>query len=181
MDSTTTKKMLLQAISEVQSKKKGQYLDNIRHFCEENYEWDNSKTDELLTSCVNESILRKVVSNGKDSYRVMTHNIKNTQLDDIEVLLGDQHIVPVDDDESRSISPLAPIDILYEEFPNFKTFVCQELNFIKQELSDVKKNTIKVTGETVITKLAVETCLMRKSYCLKAIAPFCYKNYTTNK
>ena len=77
MDSTTTKKMLLQAISELQSKKKGQYLDNIRRFGEENYQWGNSKTDELLTSCVNESILRKVVSNGKDSYRVVTYNIKD--------------------------------------------------------------------------------------------------------
>ena len=132
MDSTTTKKMLLQAISKLQSKKKGQYLDNIRRFCEENYQWGNSKTDELLTSCVNESILRKVVSNGKDSYRVVTYNIKNTQLDNIEVLPGDQHLVPVH--ENSSISPLSPIVILYKEFTNFKIFVCQELNFIKQEL-----------------------------------------------
>ena len=78
--------MLLQAISGSPSNKTGQYLDNIRCLCEENYQWDNSKTDELLTSCVNEPILRKVVSNGKDSYRVVTHNIKNTPLDDIEVL-----------------------------------------------------------------------------------------------
>ena len=71
----------------------------------------------------------------------MTYNIKNTQLDDIEVLPGDQHILPVD--ESSSISPLSTIDILYEEFINFKTFVCQGLNFIKQELFDVKQNTNK--------------------------------------
>ena len=110
MDSTTTKKMVPQAISELQSKKKGQHLGNIRRFCEENYQWGNSKTDKLLTSCVNESILRKVVGNGKDSCRVVTYNIKNTQLDDIEILPGDQHIVPVD--ESSSISPLSPIDIV---------------------------------------------------------------------
>ena len=110
MDSTMTKKMVPQAISELQSKKKGQHLGNIRRFCEENYQWGNSKTDKLLTSCINESILRKVVGNGKDSYRVVTYNIKNTQLDDIEILPGDQHIVPVD--ESSSISPLSPIDIV---------------------------------------------------------------------
>ena len=104
MNSTTTKKMLLQAISELQSKEKEQYLDNIRRFCEENYRWNNSKTDELLTLCVNESILQKVVSNVKDSYRVVTYNIKNTQLDNIEVLPGDHHILPVYD--SSSISSL---------------------------------------------------------------------------
>ena len=112
----------------------------LRRFCEENYQWGNSKTDELLMSCVNDSILRKVVSNGRDSYRVVTYSTKNTQLDDTEVLPGDQHIVPVD--ASSSIPPLSPIDIL-EEFTNFKTFVCQELNFIKQELPDVKQNTNK--------------------------------------
>ena len=37
-------------------------------FCEENYQWDNSKTEEVLTSSVNDSILRKVVSNGKDFF-----------------------------------------------------------------------------------------------------------------
>ena len=71
----------------------------------------------------------------------MTYSIKNTQLVDLEFLPGDQHIVPVD--ESNSISPLSPIDILYEEFTNFKNFVCQKLNFIKQELSHVKQNTNK--------------------------------------
>ena len=135
IDITTTKKMLLQAISELQSKRR-QYLDNIRRFHEENYQWDNSKTDEFLTSCANESILRKAVSNGKDSYRVVTCSIKNTQLDGIEVLPGDEHIIPVD--KSSSISPLLPIGVLYEEFTSFKIFVCQELNFIKQELSHVK-------------------------------------------
>ena len=141
MDITITKKMLLQAISELQSKKKGQYLDNIRHFCEENYQWNNSKTDELLTSCVNRSILQKVVSNGKDSYRVVIYSIKNTQLNDIEVLSGDEHIIAAN--EGSSISPRSPIDLPYKEFTNSKTFVCQELNFIKQELSDVKQNTNK--------------------------------------
>ena len=82
---------------ELQSTGKGQYLDNIRHFCEENYQWGKSKNDELLTSCVNEFILRKVVSNGRDSYRIVACSIKNTQLDGIEVVPGDQHIVPVDE------------------------------------------------------------------------------------
>ena len=71
----------------------------------------------------------------------MTYSIKNTQLGDLEFLPGDQHIVPAD--ESSSISPLSPIDILYEEFTNFKTFVCQKLKFIKQELSHVEQNTNK--------------------------------------
>ena len=96
IDISTANKVLLQAISELQSKKKGQYLNNIRRFCKEYYHWDNSKTDELLTSCVNESILWKVVSNGKDSYRVVTCNIKNTHFDDIEVIPGHEHIIPVD-------------------------------------------------------------------------------------
>ena len=108
MDITATKEMLLRAISELQSKKKGQCLDNIRCFCEENH-WDNSKTDELLTPCVNESILRKVVSNGKYSYRDVTCNIKNTHLDDIKVILGDEHTIPVD--ESRSIPPHFPTGV----------------------------------------------------------------------
>ena len=135
----TTKKMLLQAIIELQSKKKGQYLDNIGCFCEENNKWDNSKTDELLTSCVNESILQKAVSIGKDSYRVAICYIKNTHLNDIEVLPDDEYIIPVV--ESSSAQPLSPIDILYKEFTNFNTFVCQKLNFIRQELLDVKMNT----------------------------------------
>ena len=66
---------------------------------------------------------------------------QNTQLSDNEVLPGDEHITPVND--SSSISLLLPIDLLYEEFTNFKTFVFQELNFIKQKLSDVKENTNK--------------------------------------
>ena len=40
---------------------------------------------------------------------------------------------------------------------------------------------MQVTDETVITKLTIKTHLMRKLYCLKAIAPFYYKNYITNK
>ena len=50
-------------------------------------------------------------------------------------------MVPID--ESRSVSPLSLIDILYDEFPNFKAFLCQELYLIKQELSDVKQDTNK--------------------------------------
>ena len=61
--------------------------------------------------------------------------------DDIAVLPGDEHIIPVV--EISCVTPLLPIDILYEEFTNFKTFVCEELKFIKQELSDVKQNTNK--------------------------------------
>ena len=110
MDIIITRKMLLQAISELQSKKKGQHLDNIRHFFEENYQRFNSKTDEFLTSCVNVSILRKVVGNGKDSYRVVTCTIKNTHLDDIEVTQGDEHIILAD--ETSSLPPLLPIDVL---------------------------------------------------------------------
>ena len=81
------------------------------------------------------------ISNGNVSYRVVTSNIKSTQLDDIQVLPGDEQIIPVD--ESSSISLFSPIAILYEEFTNFKTFVCQELKFIKQELSNEKRNTNK--------------------------------------
>ena len=47
----------------------------------------------------------------------------------MEVLAGNQHTVTVD--ENSSISTLSPIDIVYEEFTNFKTFVCQELNFVR--------------------------------------------------
>ena len=49
---------------------------------------------------------------------------------------------------SSLISPLSPIDFLFEDFSNFKTSICQKLNLIKQELSDVKQNNkiiIKVT------------------------------------
>ena len=53
MDINGINKILLQAINELLSKKKGQYLDNIRRFFEENYLCDNSKTDELLTYYVN--------------------------------------------------------------------------------------------------------------------------------
>ena len=71
-----------------------------------------------------------MVSNGKDSFTVVTYNIKNTELDEIEVLPGDEHVIPVN--ESSSISPFSPTDLLYEEFTNFKTFVFQELNFINK-------------------------------------------------
>ena len=71
----------------------------------------------------------------------MTRNIKNTHLDDIEVLPSDEHIIPAT--ESNYVPPLSSIDILYEEFTNIKTFVCQEVNFIKQELSDVNQSTNK--------------------------------------
>ena len=84
------------------------------------------------------SILRKVVSKRKDSYRVVTYSIKNNDLDDIEVLPSDKHLIPVV--ESSSGPPVSSIDILYEEFTNFKTFAYEELNFIKPELSDVKQN-----------------------------------------
>ena len=110
-------------------------------FCGENYLWGNTRIDEIVTSCVNESILRKVVSNEKDSFRLVTSNIKKTQLDNIKVLPGDEHIMPLSD--SSSISFLSLIDLLSEEFTNFKIFVCQEQNFLKQELSDVKQNTNK--------------------------------------
>ena len=71
-----------------------------------------------------------MVSNGKDSYTVVTYSIRNTQLDEIEILPGDEHVIPVN--ESSSISPFSPKDLLYEEFANFKTFVFQELNFINK-------------------------------------------------
>ena len=40
-------------------KMKGQYLDNKRCFCEENYRWGSPKTDELVRSSVNESLLQE--------------------------------------------------------------------------------------------------------------------------
>ena len=71
----------------------------------------------------------------------MTRNIKNTHLDDTEVSPSDEHIIPAA--ESNYVPPLTSIDILYEEFTNIKTFVCEEVNFIKQELSDVNQSTNK--------------------------------------
>ena len=60
----------------------------------------------------------------------MTYNIKSTQLNDIEVLKGEEHMIPT----------LSVIDPLHKEFTNFRTFFCQELNFIKLGLFDVKQN-----------------------------------------
>ena len=60
------------------------------------------------------------MSNGKDFYRVVTYNIKSTQLDDIKLLPGDEHILlPVSN--SSLMSPLSPIDLLFVRSPNFKT------------------------------------------------------------
>ena len=54
-------------------------------------------------------------------------------------LPDDEHIIkPISN--SSLISSLSPIDLLFEDFSNFKTSVCQKLNLIKQELSDVKQN-----------------------------------------
>ena len=128
-------------------------------------------------SYANESILRKVVSNGKDSYRVATHIIKSTQLDNIKVLPDHEHIIiPV----SSLISPLSLIDLLFEDFSNFKTSVCHKLlNLIKQELSDVKQNTNKSDRQSRNDETCHRNALDEENHCLKAIAPVCYKNYTT--
>ena len=114
MDINTTKKILLQAISELQSKRKGQYLGKA--FLWENYQWDNFNIDELLTCCINESILRKVVSNEKDFYSLVTYSIKNTQLDDIEVLPGDEHIIPAGESSSYCLKKIA--SFLLQELHN---------------------------------------------------------------
>ena len=111
--------------------------------------------------------------------RIPTYNIKSTQLDDIEFLPDDEHIIkPISN--SSLISSLSPIDLLFEDFSNFKTSVCQKLNMIKQELSDVKQNTNKSDKQSCgdCNKAnAIET-LDERNYCLKAVASFCYKNYT---
>lgn len=59
---------------------------------------------------------------------------QNNHLDDIEDLPGNEHIIPVG--ESNSVPPLSSIGILSDEFTIFKTFICQKLTFIQQELSD---------------------------------------------
>ena len=46
---------------------------------------------------------------------------------------------------------------------------------MKQKLSDVKQSLKKMQDKTVMTTHAIKTGLMKKSYCLKTIAPFCYQ------
>ena len=120
-----------------------------------------------------------MVNDGKDSYRVVTCNIKNTQLDDVEVLPGDPHIIPVD--ESSSIPPFSPIDILYKEFTNFKTFVCQEMNFIKQELADVYQNTNKSDRRNCNYETCHRNALDEKIVLLERNSSFLLQDYITNK
>lgn len=79
-------------------------MKNIRRFCEENYQWSKTETDKLLTSCVNESILRKGVSNGKDPSRVIKQNMATTHLDVIDVSPIDHQIIPVSGNSSVSLS-----------------------------------------------------------------------------
>ena len=122
-------------------------------------------------SYANESILLI----GKDSYRIVTYNIKSTQLDDIEVLPGDEYIIILVSNSSL-IPPLSPIDLLFEDFSNFKTSVCQKLNFIKQELSDVKQNANKSGRQSCNDENCHRNALDEKNYRLKAIVSFCYKN-----
>ena len=61
---------------------------------------------------------------GKNSCRVVTYNVKNTNLNDIEVLPGEEHIIPVNirliSVNIRLILLLSPIDLLHEESTNFK-------------------------------------------------------------
>lgn len=96
-------------------------MDNVRYFCEETYQWKNTKTGKQLTSCGIDSILREVVSNGKDSYRVVKNIVSNTQLDAIEISTSDKQIILVS--ENSLASPLSQIDILYNKFTSFKVFV----------------------------------------------------------
>ena len=49
---------------------------------------------------------------------------------------------------------------------------------IKQELSYVKQNTNKSDRQTCNDETFHRNALDEKNYCLKSIAPFCYKNYT---
>ena len=50
---------------------------------------------------------------------------------------------------------------------------------IKQELSDVKQNTNKSDRQSCNDKTCHGNALDEKNHCLEAIAPFCYKGYTT--
>ena len=110
----------------------------------------------------------------------LRHTIsKKTQLNDIEVSQGEEHIMPVS--KSSPISTLLPIALLYEEFTNFKIFVCQELNFMKEELSDVKQNKNKSDSRNCCDELDMVMLLVKKLHCVKAIALFCYNNITTHK
>ena len=61
-----------------------------------------------------------------------------THLDVIDVSPIDDQIKPVSG--NSSVSPLLPIDLLYEEFTRFEVFICQELTFLKQELFVLKRN-----------------------------------------
>ena len=73
MNISTTKKMLPRAIIVVKLKKKERCLDNIRLF-------DEKKLP--------------VERQAKASYRISTHNITNTQLDDIDISPSNEQIIP---------------------------------------------------------------------------------------
>ena len=53
--------------------------------------------------------------------------------------------------------------LLFGDFSNFKTSVCQKLNLIKQELSDVKQITNKRDSRSYNDKTCLRKRLMRKN------------------
>ena len=75
-----------------------------------------------------------MVSNEKDFYSVVTYSIKNTQLDDIEVLPGDEHIIPAGESSSYCLKKNSFL---------FVTRTTQQA-IIEKHLNNISSNSNKV-------------------------------------
>ena len=76
-----------------------------------------------------------MVSNEKDFYRVVTYSIKNTQLDDIEILPGDEHIIPAGESSSYCLKKNS---FLFVTRTTQQTIIEKHLNNISSNSNKVK-------------------------------------------
>ena len=114
--------IIFKTLNELKKKRKGQYHDNVVGSIKINYGWADDLINNVLKDMIGKKLIRKVVVNGKTSYR---SQVKDTAFfTDASSTIADTVVNNVDYKES--------FEILQQDFHDFKIFVTKELSVIKE-------------------------------------------------
>ena len=112
--------MIVDAISELKSMRKGQFAENIEELMSKNHQWDTDKTRVELEKAVSDKLLKKFRVNDRFSYRLIKDN---SNFEDTSAAATTE--------PEKDIST----SILANDFEDFKKFMLSELGVLKNMFS----------------------------------------------
>ena len=132
---------IINVITDLKLKRKGQHKDNIVKYCEKFYKWSGDITEKLLEMYVKEDYLLAQNNNKVTSYRV-NEDVNTVQVEEVQ----EESDVSVSKINTSPDVADVGLGAIYDEIRTFRAYVCEQTNFMK-EIYEVREK-IKLTEDS---------------------------------